>query len=176
MVHPECRESHEIDSYTLRIIIKTFSPFSRYSSKNTISMASLKSSLIYSIVGLFLIPTVLSCVDQKEIGEPGVLTGKISIGPLCPVETIPPSPGCSPTAETYIAWATAVWNTNKSKKVATLHPTLDGKYQIVLPSGKYVIDFDSNQTFRAGSNLPSVITVLPNDTLVFNITIDTGIR
>ena len=139
-------------------------------------MASLKSSLIYTIVGLFFIPTVLSCVDQKEIGASGIVTGKISIGPLCPVETIPPSPGCSPTAETYITWATAVWDTNKSKKLAILHPTQDGKYQTVLPSGKYVIDFDSNQSFRAGSNLPSEITVLPNDTLVFNITIDTGIR
>ena len=139
-------------------------------------MVSLKSSLIYLISGAFLIPTLLSCVDQKEFGAPGVVSGKISIGPLCPVETVPPSPGCSPTAETYITWVTSVWNTNKSKKVATLHPTLDGKYQIVLPSWKYVIDFDSNQTFRAGSNLPSVITVLPNDTLVFNITIDTGIR
>jgi len=139
-------------------------------------MVSLKSSLIYSIFGVFLITTELSCVDQKEIGVPGVVTGKISIGPLCPVETIPPSPGCSPTAETYITWATAVWDTNKSKKLAILHPTLDGKYQTVLPSGKYVIDFDSNQSFRAGSNLPSEITVLPNDTLVFNITIDTGIR
>lgn len=139
-------------------------------------MASLKTSLLYSIFGVFLIPSVVSCVDQKEIGEPGVLSGKISIGPLCPVETVPPSPGCSPTLETYTTWATAVWNTNKSKKTATLHPTLDGKYLIVLPSGKYVIDFDSNQSFRAGSNLPSEITVLPNDTLVFNITIDTGIR
>jgi len=48
-------------------------------------MTSLKSSLIYSTFGAFLILTVLSCVVQKEFGEPGVATGRISIGPLCPV-------------------------------------------------------------------------------------------
>jgi len=66
-----------------------------------------------------------------------------------------------------------VWSTDKNRKVATLHPKLDGKYSIVLPSGKYEIDYDSNQNYRAGSNLPFEITIQPNDILVFNINIDT---
>jgi len=34
------------------------------------------------------------------MGIGGVLKGKITICPLCPVETVPPSPGCTPTSET----------------------------------------------------------------------------
>lgn len=106
-----------------------------------------------------------------------MLKGKISIGPLCPVETIPPNPNCLPTAATYKAWATAVWTLDKSSKIITLSPNLDGAYQLDLPSGKYVIDFDEKQTNHiGGSNLPSIITIFDKDTTNFNINIDTGIR
>ena len=106
----------------------------------------------------------------------GVLRGKITIGPLCPVETVPPNPNCSPTAETYKTWATAVWKLDKKTKLVTLNPTLDGNYMTVLPVGKYIIDFDATQNYKAGSNLPTEISVNKNDTTTFNINIDTGIR
>ena len=107
----------------------------------------------------------------------GVLKGKISIGPLCPVEQIPPDPACQPTMETYKAWAIAVWSVNKKSKLATLNPRLDGMYQIDLPSGDYTIDFDVARTNTIGSNnLPTVISIAKMDTTVFNVNIDTGIR
>lgn len=106
-----------------------------------------------------------------------MLKGKISIGPICPVETIPPDPNCLPTLETYKAWATDVWTLNKSSKLATINPLLDGTYQIGLPAGMYVIDFDVTQTNHVGSsNIPSIISIANGDTTSFNINIDTGIR
>jgi hypothetical protein len=139
-------------------------------------MTTLKSILFYSIVSGIMIQSLYSCAGQNSMGITGVLKGKITIGPLCPVETVPPSPGCSPTAETYKTWATAVWKLNKTNKVITLSPSLDGNYLVTLPSGKYIIDFDKTQPYRAGSNLPYEITVPANDTVTFNINIDTGIR
>ena len=139
-------------------------------------MASLKSILFYLIVTGIMIQTLYSCAGQSSIGITGILKGKITIGPLCPVETVPPSPGCTPTAETYKTWATAVWKLNKTGKVVSLSPSLDGNYHVTLPSGKYIIDFDTTQSFRGGSNLPYEITVPANDTVIFNINIDTGIR
>jgi hypothetical protein len=107
----------------------------------------------------------------------GVLKGKISIGPLCPVERIPPDPACLPTAETYKAWAVDVWSVDKKSRVASLNPKLDGTYQIELPSGYYSIDFDVARTGSIGSsNLPKIISVTNRDTTVFNVNIDTGIR
>lgn len=49
--------------------------------------------------------------DLHKSSKIGTLMGKISIGPLCPVETAPPQPGCLPTADTYKTWQLSVWNT-----------------------------------------------------------------
>jgi hypothetical protein len=133
--------------------------------------------LKYSVLSLIFMLVFHSCVKQNLIGGNGVLKGKISIGPICPVETIPPNPACLPTLETYKAWATAVWTINKETKLATLSPKLDGTYQLDIPSGKYLIDFADGQiTHIGGSNLPGIITISNGDTTSFNINIDTGIR
>ncbi len=136
-------------------------------------MASIKQ---YCLGLAILIPVFFSCKEQAGIGFTGVLKGKITIGPLCPVETVPPQPGCQPTAQTYITWATAVWNLNKTTKLITLNPSLEGNYRVTLPTGHYIVDLANPQAYRAGSNLPMEITVIKDDSTLFNITIDTGIR
>ena len=134
--------------------------------------------LKYLVLSAVLLFIVFSCTKKNAtIVGSGVLKGKISIGPLCPVERIPPDPACLPTMETYKAWAIAVWTVNKKSKMATLDPKLDGTYQIVLPSGNYSIDFDVAHTNTIGSNnLPAIVSIANMDTTIFNINIDTGIR
>src|ERR1035437_4816418 len=128
-------------------------------------MAIRNSALKYLVLSAILIVILFSCTEQNAIVSSGVLKGKISIGPLCPVERIPPDPACLPTMETYKAWATAVWTANKKSKLATLNPKLDGTYQIVLPSGNYSIDFDVAHTNTIGSNnLPTIISIANMDT------------
>jgi hypothetical protein len=137
----------------------------------------MNSVLKYLGLSMALLLVSFSCVDQNLIGGSGVLKGKISIGPICPVERIPPDPKCLPTMETYKAWATAVWTLNKRLKLASLDPKLDGSYEISIPPGRYIIDFDqSNFNHIGGSNLPAVISISFGDTTRFNINIDTGIR
>ena len=107
----------------------------------------------------------------------GVLKGKISIGPICPVEKIPPDPACLPTMETYNAYLTAVWTPDKKIKIKDLLPNSDGFYQFDFPAGTYLIDFSESRTNRVGSsNLPALIKIAPLDTTKFNVSIDTGIR
>lgn len=140
-------------------------------------MAIRNSALKYLVLSAILIVILFSCTEQNAIVGSGVLKGKISIGPLCPVERIPPDPACLPTMETYKAWAIAVWTLNKKTKLATLDPELDGTYQIGLPAGDYVIDFDVAHTNTIGSNnLPAIISIANMDTTIFNVNIDTGIR
>jgi len=140
-------------------------------------MAIRNSALKYLVLSAILIVILFSCTEQNAIVGSGVLKGKISIGPLCPVERNPPDPACLPTMETYKAWAIAVWTANKKSKLATLNPKLDGTYQIVLPSGNYSIDFDVAHTNTIGSNnLPAIISIANMDTTIFNVNIDTGIR
>jgi hypothetical protein len=119
-----------------------------------------------------------SCGDiSEDVTGAGVLKGKISIGPLCPVERIPPDPACLPTAETYKAWATAIFSTKEKTKIATLDPNLDGTFEIKLTVGDYTVDYNVVQGNGIGkSNLPAAISIKDKDTTIFNINIDTGIR
>ena len=104
----------------------------------------------------------------------GIVTGNIIIGPLCPVETIPPDPNCLPTQETYNAWPIAIWTVDKKTKIGLNQPKLDGTYEFELPEGNYIIDLDKQHLF--GSNVPATIKIEADETIVLNIDIDTGIR
>ena len=71
--------------------------------------------LLKNKVGEFRV--LMSKADLYKVREGGLLKGKISIGPLCPVETFPPQPQCLPTLETFKAWQTAIWNKTKTMKL-----------------------------------------------------------
>ncbi len=135
------------------------------------------SAFKYFFLFAILLPVFLSCTEKNlKIGN-GVLKGKISIGPICPLQKDPPDPGCLPTKETYKAWATAVWTVNKKTKIAMLDPSLGGNYLLGLPAGDYIIDFEVARTNGVGgSNLPATISITNIDTTTFYINIDTGIR
>jgi hypothetical protein len=146
---------------------------------------NLKSAFIKLPLGVLISGIILFSCSYQTIGAEnyndvsltGTLEGKISIGPLCPVETNPTSPACQPTEETYKAWAIAVWTNNEKSKVKDITPSLDGTYKINLPVGNYTIDFDTKHDNVAGSNnLPISITIETETTTKADINIDTGIR
>ena len=105
----------------------------------------------------------------------GTLSGKITIGPLCPVERNPPDLSCQPTNDTYKAWPIAVWTIYKTAKIAELQPTANGSYAIELPAGNYVVDLENHQRLGT-SGLPTNIVIRQGETTTLNIDIDTGIR
>ena len=104
----------------------------------------------------------------------GFLKGKVTIGPLCPVERIPPDPNCQPTEATYKAWQIAVYTPDKKTKFIQLEPDLDGSYQVILSAGQYLIDFEQPHAFAR--SLPTTVMIKKGETTVLNIDIDTGIR
>lgn len=116
-------------------------------------------------------------MDMLDLKGHGILKGKIAIGPLCPVETDPPLPGCLPTLETYKAWQTSVWNSRKTKIIADIEPELNGTFSMELPLGKYIVDYKAKENHGIGANnLPMTITIENIDTTTIEINIDTGIR
>lgn len=106
----------------------------------------------------------------------GYLEGVISIGPICPVERVPPDPGCLPTAATYKAYPVSVFTSDGKKKIVQLNPSLDGSYITYLPSGNYLVVLEKVQTNAGGSNLPVEISITSQEETLLNINIDTGIR
>jgi hypothetical protein len=107
----------------------------------------------------------------------GTLKGKISIGPLCPEEPIPPQPGCQPTAETFKAWQTSVWNASKTILIKDINPDLSGKFSVHLSPGNYLIDFKSSQSHSfGGSSFPIHFSISKQNSTIVDVNIDTGIR
>ena len=113
-------------------------------------------------------------INKPPEATDGFLEGKVTIGPLCPVERIPPDPNCQPTEATYKAWQIAVYTLDKKTKLAQIEPNIGGSYQVGLPAGEYFVDFEQVHTF--GKSLPTTVTITKDETTVLNIDIDTGIR
>ena len=136
-----------------------------------------RNIILFKIALIFLSQISIACSEQQILtADSGVLKGKISIGPICPVETVPPLPQCLPTAETYKAWQISVWNISKTRIIVDIEPELSGDYMVKLPDGKYFIDFKTTTNRFGTYNLPVKISIQKPDTTKLNVSIDTGIR
>ena len=135
-----------------------------------------------SIIAVFVIAAIFllsGCIKQQNNTneEKGILSGTVSIGPLCPVERIPPDPGCQPTLETYKAWPIAVWTADKKTKITQIAVAADGTFRVELSPESYIVDIDKQQPAVIGKqNLPTAVTIKSGETTTINIDIDTGIR
>lgn len=131
----------------------------------------------HTIFGVILLSCLFfSACDKRGNQGTGFLEGVISIGPICPVETDPPDPGCLPTAETYKAYAVGIWTSNSMKKVAQLDPALDGSYKTELECGNYLVILEDDMKGPGSSNLPVEVSISLQNKTILNIDIDTGIR
>jgi hypothetical protein len=138
-------------------------------------MASGNKNIIFGFTLLTVLLFNWGC-DKLNTQDEGILEGKISIGPICPVETDPPDPGCLPTAETYKAYPVSVWTQDGKSKITLLKPSLDGSYKTDLEPGKYLIILETGGNNIGSSNLPIEVTIMSGEITTLNIDIDTGIR
>jgi hypothetical protein len=138
-------------------------------------MSNTKFKKAYIVIITISIVLLTSCTKMDH-REPGYLKGIISIGPICPVERIPPDPACLPTAETYKAYPVDIFSSSGKTKILQLSPSPDGSFVATLPSGDYMVILDRAQNTIGGSNLPVQISITSNNTTTLNVSIDTGIR
>jgi hypothetical protein len=103
----------------------------------------------------------------------GLLEGKVTIGPLCPVEH--PDQNCTPDPSIYTSHYLVIRRTDRS--IAADHVALasDGKYQTQLPAGSYLVDY-APKDIGTGHFSPLDVVIEAGRTTVLNIDIDTGIR
>jgi hypothetical protein len=104
----------------------------------------------------------------------GVLQGKVTIGPLCPVEH--PDQDCSPDPSIYTSHYLVILTADGN--IASGHVAIasDGKYQTELSPGHYLVDYAPKDIGIAGRFSPLDAVVEAGKTTVLNIDIDTGIR
>ncbi len=124
---------------------------------------------------LFLVGALLTaCLDlSTEPQLQGTITGKVTIGPLCPVEP------CDLTTEqiyaAYDARKILVYDGDTVMVLYRIGIGHDSIYTAKLPIGTYVVDIDRSGIDHSG-DVPQKVKILPSDTVTLDINIDTGIR
>ena len=102
----------------------------------------------------------------------GTLTGKVLIGPLCPVE-----PCTIPHDRLVAAYAARpiTISTPDGIVVTTVTADPESDYTAALKPGTYVVAIPK-QGIGGSPDLPATVTIRSGETVVLNISIDTGIR
>ena len=116
--------------------------------------------------------------------ETGILEGKVTIGPLCPVEpcNLPPEQ----IAEIYEARKVIVYEKSSLSKIAEIQLNADGEYSVALHSRQYIVDvsdangnalpLDLSQRPQFGNAIPQEAEIFSDQTTISDFDIDTGIR
>lgn len=111
---------------------------------------------------------------QQNITE-GTLNGKITLGPICPVEDA--THPCKPTAEMYAARKIAVYTAEAKTLLKIITPDASGNFSVPLTAGMYYVDLEGQMGgIGSVSGLPQTVTIVDGRTVHLDINIDTGIR
>lgn len=106
--------------------------------------------------------------------QTGYLQGKVSIGPLRPVERAgEPTPRIPP--EVFTSRSIDIFQADGKTRVTNVRFNPDGTYRVELPPGVYVIALARIGIDRA-RDLPKRIEIKSGETTELDIEIDTGLR
>jgi hypothetical protein len=100
----------------------------------------------------------------------GILKGKVSIGPLCPVEPCPVA-----IANPYASRAIII-NKQTGELLFSIPLDEDGSFETEIAAGNYNLDLSDCSFLGCRYSLPKTIKIEENKTAEINIDIDTGIR
>ena len=103
----------------------------------------------------------------------GRLSGVVTIGPNCPVqsETNP----CPTPPSAYTARKILVFDQTRAHLLHTVDIDTQGLYSINLEPGNYLVDIQGVGIDRS-ADVPKVVTIHANTVTQLNINIDTGLR
>jgi len=112
-------------------------------------------------------------VDGTTLATPVAVTGRVLLGPTCPVQRIPPDPNCADKPYQAFVRALAA-NSPDNAPFATTETDKNGAYKLMLPSGDYVLSAVSGKVFPRCTAVN--ITVKPDLASEIDLYCDTGIR
>jgi hypothetical protein len=132
------------------------------------------AEIVCQSIGCPCAETKESC--PKDCGaavDLGSISGKVTVGPICPVERV--DNPCVAPPEAYTSREVIVYLTDGKTVVARKHFNADGTYSFNLKSGNYILGIPQTG-IGGGSELPHAFTVKAGDLIRFDFSIDTGIR
>jgi hypothetical protein len=129
-----------------------------------------KSFILLIVLLLILSSSVMIAVfvnSQRPISY-GIIQGQVTVGPLCSLEPCDKS-------QNLTGYHLAFTNNGRTYYYAPL--SANGNFSIKLEVGSYVVIMEpSCQWLGCNQVFPKNLDVLTNETIVLNISIDTGIR
>jgi hypothetical protein len=133
-------------------------------------------AIVFALVIILLFGVVYLVIPRMlgSTGLPGgTLTGRVTIGPLCPVEpcTIPDTL----LREAYRARRVVVRDPVDGTIVVAVAPEPDTDYTVFLPPGTYLVDINPVGMDRS-PDVPRTVVIQDNGTVRVDISIDTGLR
>lgn len=129
---------------------------------------------IKSVAIIFLVLTLLLVACTNQTASAGTLEGKVTVGPLMPVEQAGVTPP-APPAEVFTSRGIEIRQKDDADVYKTVHFNADGTYSIFLHEGTYTVRLISSGIDRA-TELPASVKITAGEATQLNITIDTGIR
>lgn len=98
-----------------------------------------------------------------------VITGTVTLGPICPVERIPPDPRCAPKG-----YETDIKALDGDSIIGTTHTEADGSFTLIVPYGTYKIQAGGGAVYPRCS--PIMVIAQSPVLNGYKISCDTGIR
>lgn len=103
----------------------------------------------------------------------GRLSGVVTIGPNCPVESV--TNPCPTSPDAYAVRKIVVYDEAKTKLLYTVDIDSQGLYLVDMPPARYTVDVKKVGIDRA-SGVPAVVEIKANVVTKLDIAIDTGLR
>src|SRR3989344_5570496 len=103
----------------------------------------------------------------------GTIKGKVTVGPICPVEQegVP----CLVPPEAYTSREVILYKADGVTIVKRMHFLSDGTYSFEILPGTYILNIPQ-QGIGGSSDLPKTITIKSGETIEVDFSVDTGIR
>jgi hypothetical protein len=108
----------------------------------------------------------------------GVLEGRVTIGPACPVERQPVGAkpeSCPAPPGAYADRKVLVFTPNRDSLVASVDVDSTGSYRVELKPGEYLVDV-KRSGIETSKDLPRRVQIGAGRTVRVDLSIDTGIR
>jgi hypothetical protein len=110
-----------------------------------------------------------------DAAPPGFVEGHLKIVSPKEVELADATPSKS-TAENYADYPLIILRREGEKEIARITADGSGKYRIALPPGNYVLDVQGRRPKGHVRAKPQPFTIISNQTVHVDMSIDTGVR